>query len=125
MKLIFAPVNNYYHYTINGETINGIDLSDVREGETWDLPELRAVGIREVYRDGGDLFVVLEQRHGKMPGANQHWGYSDPIEASDYEPQQAYIKPLSMVDKSGWHWERGEDMAWHVVLDPEPEEGKE
>ena len=125
MKIIFSPTNNHHDYEINGETINGIDLSDVRDGERWNLPELRTVGIREVSRQDGELLAVLQQKHGKMPGVTQHWGSSEPIDASDYEPQQAYIKPLPMVDKSGWHWEQDEDHAWHVVLDPEPEEETE
>ena len=125
MKLIFAPTNNHHDYTINGETINGIDLSDVLEGEKWDLPELRAVGIREVSRQDGELLAVLQQKHGKMPGISQDWESGEPIDAEDYDPDQCYIRAAPLFGVAGWHWERGEDMAWNAVLDLEPEEEAE
>ena len=108
MKIKFLATAQAPEYKINGEIINGIDLSLLEEGDKFTgNEETREAGIRDAYRENGDLYVVIKQ----VAGANRketHWRESDWIDAGDYDPESCYIKALHQTEKDEIVW--GTDM---------------
>lgn len=78
-------------YSIENETVNGIDLSIIEHGGKFlGDEETKEAGIRYAERDAdGILWVTLQQEVG--PG---HWTESDWIEAAEYDPAKIYVKKL-------------------------------
>lgn len=89
-------------YKINGETINGYDLSVVEYGGffIWN-EEIEKAGIRNVFRDeDGTLFVTLKQCviSSKIPGKKAHWRESEYMDISDYNSTKCYVVPTGVAD---------------------------
>ena len=80
-----API----HYEIEGETINGFDLSALEHGDKWQgNDETKAAGIRHAERDeAGELWVTLKQEVGAG-----HWTESAWMDAIDYNPDAVYVR---------------------------------
>lgn len=78
-------------YTIESETINGIDLSIIEHGEKFiGNDETKEAGICNAERDeNNELWITLQQEVG--PG---HWIESDWIETEDYDPTKIYVVKL-------------------------------
>ena len=100
MKIKFLATGNAPIYSIQGETINDIDLSPLEYGgEFIGDDDTRAAGIRDAERDAsGVLHVTLCQAVG--PG---HWTTSDWIDASVYDPNAIYAVYLDKPH-SGKPW---------------------
>ena len=101
-------------YSIDGETINSIDLSPLEHGGQFlGNDETEAAGIREAYRDeNGTLHVTLKQGviASKLPGYKAHWrGTGEEIDTSEYDPSKCYVVPTGVADLT-----EGEDyvIAW-------------
>lgn len=107
MKIKFLPTQQQFTHTIIGENINGIPLSEIQDGESFALPEMRAAGIRKAERINGELFVTLEQSciAYQYPVSSHDWRESDWIDAADYDPAQCYCKPISVDGKDDWYFE--------------------
>ena len=107
MKLKFkATGTGPAAYQINGETINGIDLSPLEHGGAFvGNDATREAGIRAAHRDAQDvLHVTLTQRviASRLPGRKAHWrGGEDEIDASDYDPEICYVEPTGVSDLIG------------------------
>lgn len=92
------------YYTIEGEEINGIDLSPLDHGGRFGgNGATRNAGIRDAYRDSdGILHVTLCQRviAYQYPGreGRSHWRAGPEIEATDYDPNQCYVVPTGASD---------------------------
>lgn len=124
MKIKLKATASAPAYDINGESINGFDLSVIEQGGKFvGNEDTREAGIRDAYRDeSGELHVVLKQAppvtkisyivNGKpvtlKPDAEPPEGYSkavehrggnwtesDWIDAADYDPGTLYIKKVT------------------------------
>lgn len=124
MKLLFLPTQQKFTYTIDGENINSIPLSEIQDGESFALPEMREAGIRKAERIDGELFVTLEQSciAYQYPVASHDWREGGWIDAANYDPEQCYCKPISVDGKEDWYFELT-DAGFTVVqiVSPEPE----
>ena len=110
-------------YTIDNETINGIDLSVFPEGGKFIGDDAtRVAGIYDVTRDeSGALIVTLGQRgiayEINVPSHNWQGDMDTLIDAADYSPDVCYIiatsKPESAVYKRT-------ELGWTVAM-PERE----
>lgn len=91
MKIKFLATAMAPIHLINGEIVNGIDLSPLEYGgEFIGDDESMAAGIRGAERDvNGELYVTLCQAVG--PG---HWSESDWIDAGDYDPDAIHATYL-------------------------------
>lgn len=101
MKLKFLAKNEAPEYAIQGETLNGLDLSIIEHGGRFIPNEAtNAAGIFNAYRDEqGELFVTLAQdccasRWGKPA----HWRESEYIDAESFEPETCYIVPTNFIE---------------------------
>lgn len=112
MKLKFLPTQQNFTHTVTGETIDGIDLSEILDGESFSLPEMSAVGIRKAERIDGELFVTLEQCciAYRYPVSSHDWRESDWIDADDFNPNQCYCKPISVDGKEDWKFQWVDEM---------------
>ena len=103
MKLKFKATNNAPEYDIQGETINGFDLSPLEHGgEFMGNEQTKETGIRDAYRDEqGELHVTLKQSviASQYPERSAHWrGGDTEIDGSDYEQGKCYVKPTGVDD---------------------------
>ncbi len=100
MRIKFLATGSAPEYTIDGDTVNGIDLSG-----DYDAEQAREQGIREAYMQDGEWHVVLCQMapvtHAVTLSDGQvietrggDWQESDWIDAEDYDPAVMYIKEL-------------------------------
>jgi hypothetical protein len=108
MKIKFYIGQNT-QYTITDSTINGVDLSVIPPSTTINpMPdELTQAGILSVHTDDtGELFVTLQQSgHYDYPVMSHDWKEGEWINASDYDPAEMYIVPLSVQDKTDYYTE--------------------
>lgn len=101
MKIKFIAGNPSFSpepYAIQGETINGFDLSPLQfGGQFMGDDDTKAAGIRDVYRDEqGELHVTLSQATiaSKLNQCKSHWrGSAQEIDASAYDPEACYVVP--------------------------------
>ena len=103
MQIKFLATGRPFDYAINGETINGFDLSIVEHGGKVRITEeLAEAGIRKVERyENGQLWVTLCQappvtkviRGVEMREGD--WRESDWIDAAVYDPETLYIEEVS------------------------------
>ena len=89
-------------YEIDGEIINGFDLSPLDyDGVFLGDESTRALGIRQAWRDAeGELHVILTQRviASRIPGLPTHWrGDTAEIDAASYDPQVCYVVPTGLL----------------------------
>lgn len=101
LAVFSAPKN----YVIDGETINGIDLSLQDE-------DRHVAGIYNVERDEhGVLHATLSQATlpYQIPTHHSGWAESDWIDSESYLPDTCYVRPTSIPDgveyELGWHKE--------------------
>lgn len=106
-------------YELDGETINGIDLSVIEHGGQFlGNDETQSSGIRDAWRDEhGVLHVVLCQRviASQHPEGPAHWRESQWIDAESYDPEECYVVPTGLQ-----HLARGVDyfVAWGKGIAP-------
>ena len=117
MKIKFLATGNApTHYEIDGEIINGIDLSIIEYGGRFMCNEVaRQAGIRHAERDEhGELWVTLKQESG-----SGHWRESDWIDAVDYDPDAIYIRQIDnpFVGKAYALTRQGKQYEGWEVLD--------
>jgi len=88
MKIKFKATADAPLYAIDGEVINGFDLSPLEHGGQFvGSGATGAAGIRDAKRDAdGELFVTLKQAVG--PG---HWTESEWMDASQYDPDVIHV----------------------------------
>lgn len=107
MKIKILALIKYVQNTISGETVNGIDLSEIPNGtKIFPLPEpLTEAGITAVERDEtGELFVTLQQAclSYEYPVTSHDWKESEWIPASQFDPDTCYIIPSSVEGKTDY-----------------------
>ena len=99
MKLKFKAINQAPHYTINNETINGIDLSVFPENGKFVGDETTTeAGIHSVERTEGILYVTLAQSCTayQTPVPSHDWrGSGDYIDSADFSNDICYLKPIA------------------------------
>lgn len=104
MKLRFLATGKGGPYSIDGETIDGIDFSIVEHGgQVLDTTELREAGVRGAWRDeSGELYVVLCQEvprtvelHGRKYPQGDWRGSGQWIDADSYDPETLYIQQVN------------------------------
>ena len=103
MKLTFKATITAPEYNIQGETINGFDLSPLEHGGLFmGNEQTEKAGIRYAYRDAeGELHVTLNQRviTSQYPKRRADWrGLGIEIEAEDYEQGKCYVTPTGVSD---------------------------
>ena len=102
MKLIFKATSKAPEYEIQGETINGLDLSPLEYGGKFiGNEQTQEAGIRNAYRDEqGELHVTLKQSviASQYPKRRADWRDSDEIDAEDYEQGKCYVTPTGVSD---------------------------
>ena len=102
MKIKFKATSNAPEYDIQGETINGFDLSPLEHGgEFIGDEQTKEAGIRDAYRDEqGELHVTLKQSviASQYPTRPAHWRESDEIDAEKYEQGKCYVTPTGVAD---------------------------
>ena len=111
MKIKFNTTRKAPKYDIQGETINGFDLSLIEPGDLFmGNEETEEAGIRDAYRDDqGELHVTLKQSviASQYPERSAHWRGGDAeIDAEDYEQGKCYVTPTGVADlKEGKDYE--------------------
>ena len=115
MKIKFKATSQAPEYDIQGETINGFDLSPLEHGgEFLGNKQTKEAGIRDAYRDEqGELHVVLKQSviASQYPNRRADWrGGDTEIKAEDYEQGKCYVRPTGVADL-----EEGKD--YEIVCD--------
>ena len=102
MEIKFKASSNAPEYDIQGETINGFDLSPLENGgEFVGNEQTKEAGIRDAYRDEqGELHVTLKQSviASQYPKRRADWRDSDEIDADDYEQGKCYVTPTGVDD---------------------------
>ena len=103
MKIKFKATSNAPEYEIQGETINGFDLSPLEHGgEFIGNEQTKEAGIRDAYRDEqGELHVTLKQSviASQYPERRADWrGGDTEIDAEDYEQGKCYVTPTGVSD---------------------------
>ena len=102
MKLTFKATSKAPEYNIQGETINGFDLSPLEHGGVFmGNEQTKDAGIRNAYRDEqGELHVTLCQSviASHIPERRADWRESYEIDAGDYEQGKCYVKPTGVDD---------------------------
>ena len=107
MKLQFkATGTGPAAYQIDGETINGIDLSPLEHGGMFLGNDVTlAAGISDAYRDSEDVLHVnlkVPVLASRLPGRKAHWrGTGEEIDAADYDPEICYVEPTGVSDLIG------------------------
>ena len=99
MKLKFLAYGQNKDYEINGDTINGIDLSEFPvDGVFTGNEQTEEAGIINVERDSEGLKVTLYQGTiaGQYPNRKAHWREGSWIDASGYDPETCYVNPTGM-----------------------------
>ena len=104
MRIKFKATSQAPEYDIHGETINGIDLSNLDDGDKFITDEeTREAGIRDAFRQDGELFVTLKQVGGSTRKEN-NWEESDWIDVKDYNLNKCYIKALHKTEDDEIVW---------------------
>jgi len=103
MKIKFKATSTAPEYDIQGETINGIDLSPIEHGgEFVGNEQTNDAGIRDAYRDEQDeLHVTLKQSviASQYPNRRADWRGGDAeIDSEDYEQGKCYVTPTGVSD---------------------------
>ena len=103
MKIQFEATSYAPEYDIQGETINGVDLSPIEHGgEFIGNEQTKEAGIRDAYRDEqGELHVTLKQSviASQYPERSAHWrGAETEIDAGDYDQGKCYVMPTGVAD---------------------------
>ena len=103
MKLTFKATSKAPEYNIQGETINGFDLSPLEHGGVFmGNEQTKDAGIRNAYRDEqGELHVTLCQSviASQYPNRRADWrGGNTEIDAEDYEKGKCYVTPTGVSD---------------------------
>lgn len=130
MKLRFkATQSGPEVHQIDGETINGIDLSPLEHGGAFvPTAATQAAGIRAAYRNAsGVLHVTLTERviAGRYPGRKAHWrGTGQEIDASTYDPNECHVVPTGMAGIEDYQivWRDGAapgESGWTVEMESE------
>ena len=103
MKLKFKATSTAPEYDIQGETINGFDLSPLQSGGAFvGNEQTTEAGIRDAYRDEqGELHVTLKQSviASQYPNRRADWrGGNTEIDVEDYEQGKCYVTPTGVSD---------------------------
>ena len=103
MKIQFKATLTAPEYDIQGETINGLDLSPIEHGDVFmGNEQIKEAGVRDVYRDDqGQLHVTLKQSviASQYPERRADWrGLGIEIDAEDYEQGKCYVTPTGVSD---------------------------
>ena len=103
MKIKFKATSNAPEYDIQGETINGLDLSPLEHGgEFVGNEQTKEAGIRDAYIDEqGEIHVTLEQSviASQYPNRRSDWrGLGIEIDAEDFEQGKCYVTPTGVSD---------------------------
>ena len=103
MKIQFKATSTAPEYDIQGETINGFDLSPLENGGVFmGNEQTKEAGIRNAYRDEqGELHVTLKQSviASQYPERRADWrGLGIEIDADDYEKGKCYVTPTGVSD---------------------------
>lgn len=102
MKLLFKAVQRGpLSHKIDGENINGINLSPLGHGDKFIGGAFTAeAGIEAAHRDeAGELHVVLTERviASQLPARPAHWrGGSEEIDAEDYSKDVCHVVPTGV-----------------------------
>lgn len=124
MKLLFLPTQRKFTYKIDGEDINDIPLSDIQDGESFSLPEMREAGIQKAERINGELLITLEQCciAYRYPVASHDWRESEWIDSTKFNSNQCYCKPISVYGKDDWYFELIDEGFTVIQVPPETDE---
>jgi hypothetical protein len=124
MKIKILSDRAHHPISLNGDVVNGFDLSTFPEGAHFSASdEMTEAGIYGVERIDGELYVTLGQ-YGlnyecpSLRGGSDWHGTGEWIDASDYDPDRCYIVATSTPE--GAEYVRREN-GWTVVM-PETEE---
>ena len=103
MKIQFKATSNAPEYDIQGEAINGFDLSPIEHGDVFmGNEQTREAGIIDVYRyEQGELHVTLQQSviASQYPERRADWRGGDAeIDAEHYEQGKCYVTPTGVSD---------------------------
>ncbi|MCA0920218.1 hypothetical protein [Pseudooceanicola nanhaiensis] len=104
MKILFLATRKApAAYVLDGETINGFDLSPLEHGGQFlGNATTRAIGLRGVHRDSeGELHVTLCQSviASRVPNRPAHWRGSEvEIDAAAYDSATCYVIPTGLSD---------------------------
>lgn len=126
MKILVnaAPYGSVTVNSMQGEMINGIDLSNFPEGAALILTaDILAAGIYDVERIDGVLYVTLGQcglpyECQPIEGTHEWRGTGEWIDDADYDPNRCYIVATSAPE--GAEYVQREN-GWTVTL-PQAEE---
>jgi len=122
MQLKFKAVNKAPQYTIDNETINGIDLSVFPENGKFTGDETTTeAGIFSVERTDGILYVTLAQSCTayQTPVPSHDWrGSEDYIDSTEFSNDTCYLNPTAAPD--GFSFINTPD-GWSVTLEAEDE----
>ena len=106
MKIKFLATSKSYQCEIENESINGFDLSEIEEGDKFiGNQQTRELGIRDAYRQDGELHAILCQavpvssvftapNGNEIPIQGGNWTESDWIDANEYDPETLYIQEV-------------------------------
>jgi hypothetical protein len=103
MKLKFKAIGGAPHpHVIEGETVNGIDLTALEYGGAFvPTEQTTAAGILAAYRDAQDvLHVTLAERctASRVPETPAHWrGSETEIDADAYDPEVCHLMPTGLT----------------------------
>ncbi|MBS3670211.1 hypothetical protein [Vreelandella boliviensis] len=124
MKINIVSDRLYHGISINGDVVNGFDLSSFPEGAHFSASdEMTDAGIYGVERIDGELYVTLGQ-YGlnyecpSSSGGHDWRGTGEWIDADEYDPDRCYIVATSAPE--GAEYMRRQN-GWTVAM-PETEE---
>ena len=126
MKIKFKATPSAPEYDIQGETINGFDLSPLEHGGKFmGNEQTKEAAIRDAYRDEqGELHVTLCQSviASQYPNRRADWRDSVEIDADDYEQGKCYVTPTGVPDleegidyKTVWAQGRGKNVEGFTI----------
>jgi len=104
MKIKILSDRAHHPISLNGDVVNGFDLSTFPEGAQFAAsPEMISVGIYGVERIEGELYVTLGQygldyQCSSLAGGHDWHGTGEWIEASDFDTDRCYIVATSAPD---------------------------
>lgn len=123
MKIKVIPTGQYHPLKINGEVVNGFDLSGFPEGAKFvGNIDTSNAGVYHVERIKGELYITVGQRdlaYECEPTNGSHdWTDADEwINAADYDPDRCYIVATNAPEDAEYV---KRDNGWTVVV-PQPQ----